>query len=107
MSTEAKVLLTSCPDPATADRIARALVEERLAACVTRLPGARSTYRWQGKIEDAEEVLCVIKTTADRVAALLARLPALHPYEVPEALVIDVSAGLAPYLGWLASEVAR
>jgi periplasmic divalent cation tolerance protein len=98
------VALTSCPSEEVARRISRALVEERLAACVTILPTGRSTYRWQGAIEEADELLCVIKTTADRIEALRERLPALHPYEVPELIVLDVAGGLPAYLAWLKRE---
>ncbi len=102
------LVLTSCPAP-TAERdvaaeLARALVEERLAACVSVLAGVRSTYRWQGQLCTEGEVLCLIKTTAGRRDALLARLAALHPYEVPEGLVLPVEDGLRPYLAWLAAE---
>lgn len=92
----------ACPDRATADRIARTLVDERLAACVTALPGATSTYRWQGQVEQADEVLLLIKTTTGRYPALQARLPALHPYELPELVAVEAAAGLPDYLHWLA-----
>lgn len=94
----------TCPDTASADRIARVLVAERLAACVNRLPGVQSTYRWQGAIEQADEVLLLIKTTADRLDALTARLRALHPYELPEFIAVEVHAGLPAYLEWVATE---
>jgi periplasmic divalent cation tolerance protein len=96
--------MTSCPDAEVAQRIARALVEERLAACVTQLPGARSTYWWRGAIEEAQEVVCLVKTTRDRLDALRARLVSLHPYEVPELVVLDVTDGLPAYLAWVARE---
>lgn len=94
----------TCPDDASAARLAEALVEERLAACVSRLPGLRSTYRWQGAIEQADEVLLLIKTTADRMDALVARVRALHPYELPELVAVEAHAGLAPYLQWVAEQ---
>lgn len=94
----------SCPDGDTAGRIARALVEERLAACVQAISGVTSTYRWKGDIRSDPEVVLLIKTTRDRLDALKARLPALHPYEMPELLVVDVSGGLQPYLDWLVAE---
>jgi periplasmic divalent cation tolerance protein len=97
---------STCPDAACADRIARILVTERLAACVNRLPGVQSTYRWQGAIEQADEVLLLIKTTADRLDAMTARLRELHPYELPELLAVEVSAGLPAYLDWVAAETA-
>lgn len=94
----------SCPDTASADAIAAALVEERLAACVTALPGARSTYRWQGRVEQAQEVLLMIKTARERLDALTARIRALHPYELPEVVAVEATGGLAPYLQWVAEQ---
>lgn len=94
----------TCPDGATAGAIADALVDGRLAACVTTLPGARSTYRWQGRIERAEEHLLLIKTTRGRLDALAARVRALHPYELPEVLAVESAGGLAPYLHWVAEQ---
>ncbi|KAB8198285.1 divalent cation tolerance protein CutA [Lysobacter maris] len=94
----------SCPDDASAERLAQALVEERLAACVSRLPGVRSTYRWQDAIEQADEVLLLIKTTAERMDALSERVRALHPYELPELVAVEVRTGLAPYLQWVAGQ---
>lgn len=94
----------SCPDAASADAIAAALVDERLAACVTALPGARSTYRWQGCIEQAQEVLLLIKTARERLDALTARIRALHPYELPEVIAVEAAGGLAPYLQWVAEQ---
>jgi periplasmic divalent cation tolerance protein len=101
-----RVALSTAPDADTAARIARALVEERLAACVNLVPAVRSIYRWQGRIEDEAEVLLVIKTRSERVEALAERLRALHPYELPELVALPVTAGLAPYLDWVAAEAA-
>ena len=100
----ALLCLSTCPDTATARRIADALVDARLAACVSVLPGLQSTYRWQGTVERAEEVLLLIKTTRDALPALQARLPGLHPYELPELLAVE-AAGLPAYLDWIAREV--
>jgi periplasmic divalent cation tolerance protein len=102
---DALIALCTCPDAAVADRIARTLVEERLAACVNRLPGVESTYRWNGAVSVDEEVLLVIKTSRARYAALEARLVALHPYEVPELIAVPIGAGHAPYLAWIAREI--
>jgi periplasmic divalent cation tolerance protein len=96
----------TCPDADSAAVIARALVAERLAACVNRLPGVHSTYRWQGEVEEAGEVLLLIKTTADRLEALTSRVKALHPYELPELIAVEVRAGLPDYLAWVAAESA-
>lgn len=98
------VALCACPDAATATRIADALVGERLAACVSVLPGMRSTYRWQGAVERADEVLLLIKTAAERVPALSARIVALHPYELPEVVAVEAAAGLPAYLDWVAAQ---
>jgi periplasmic divalent cation tolerance protein len=98
--------LSTCPDPATAQEIAGALVDESLAACVNQLPGVRSTYRWQGAVHTDEEVLLVIKTTAGRFEALKARLLALHPYELPELVALSVTDGHAPYLDWVRAHAA-
>ena len=97
---------STCPDAASADLIARTLVSERLAACVNRLPGVHSTYRWHGHVEQADEVLLLIKTTADRLDAMTARLRNLHPYELPEVIAVEVRAGLPAYLDWVSAETA-
>lgn len=99
-----RLVLSTCPDPASAERIATVLVEERLAACVSLLPGARSVYRWQGAVEQSDEVQLLIKTAADRLDALVARLHSLHPYELPEIVAVDITGGLAPYLAWIIDE---
>ena len=99
--------LSTCPDTESAVRIARTLVEERLAACVNRLPGVASTYRWQGKIHEDAEVLLLIKTTRARFDALRARLLELHPYEVPELIALDIADGSAAYLAWLSAGTTR
>lgn len=96
-----RLLLSACPDAASADRIATALVEEQLAACVTALPGARSVYRWQGAVEHADECVLLIKARAADYPALEQRLLALHPYDVPELLALPVLAGNPAYLAWL------
>lgn len=98
--------LSTCPDAETAARIAHALVEERLVACVNQLSGVQSTYRWQGRVVEEPEVLLVIKTTRERFDALRERLVALHPYEVPELVALDITDGFGPYLDWIAGETA-
>jgi periplasmic divalent cation tolerance protein len=103
---EIRVVLVTAPDRDAAGRIARALVEERLAACVNAVPGVRSTYRWQGAVQEDDEVLLVIKTRADRVAALADRVRALHPYDLPEVLALPAAGGSADYLGWVAREAS-
>ena len=98
------LILSTCPDADTAQRLARILVEERLAACVSLLPGGVSTYRWQGRVEQATEVQLLAKTPADRRGALMARLAELHPYELPEILAVETAAGLPAYLDWVTAE---
>jgi periplasmic divalent cation tolerance protein len=82
-------------------RIARCLVEERLAACVNQLPGVRSTYRWQGKVEESGEELLLIKTTKKLFTAIEQRICELHSYAVPEVIAAPIIAGSKPYLQWL------
>jgi periplasmic divalent cation tolerance protein len=101
---EVAVVLATAPEEA-AGRIARALVDERLAACVNVVPGVRSVYRWEGATEEAIECLLVIKTRRERWADLEARLRALHPYAVPEILSLATTAGLPDYLEWVGESV--
>jgi periplasmic divalent cation tolerance protein len=98
------IVLTTAPAGEGAETLARALVEERLAACVTRLAGARSLYRWRDAIEASDEVQLVVKTTANLSARAVDRLRAIHPYDVPEVLVLPVTGGSAPYLDWVRLE---
>lgn len=103
MPSDVLVALSTLP-PADADRIATALVEERLAACVNLVGPVRSVYRWQGAVQRDDEILAVIKTTSARLGALGERLRELHPYEVPELVALPVSAGLPAYLTWVRGE---
>jgi periplasmic divalent cation tolerance protein len=96
------LVLVTVPDADTGARIGRALVEERLAACVNVLPGVRSLYTWQGKLCDEAEALCVVKTRRALYAPLRERVAALHPYEVPEIVGVPLAEGNAPYLTWIA-----
>lgn len=100
---DALLVLSTCGSEEEAARIARALVETRLAACVNIVPSIRSVYRWRDMIEDAAESLLIIKTNQSRFPALQAELARLHSYEVPEILAVPVAAGAEAYLGWLAS----
>lgn len=102
--TDALVVLVTVPTHERAAEMARALVEERLAACGNVVPGLRSIYRWEGKVEDEPEALLLLKTTRARFDALRERVLALHPYEVPEVVAVPVEAGSAPYLAWIAGE---
>jgi periplasmic divalent cation tolerance protein len=98
------LVLTNCPDRATADALAASLVELRLAACVNVLAPCHSVYRWQGKVESAKEVPLLIKTTTERYAALETEIRARHPYELPEIVAISVDKGLPAYLQWVSDE---
>lgn len=98
------VALTTLGNPAQARQLVRKLVDERVIACGTVLPGATSVYRWQGKVAEEAEVVVLLKTTKARWDALQAAVEAQHPYEVPELLALPVVAGLERYLDWVASE---
>lgn len=102
--TQALLVIANCPDEACANRIALAVVEAGLAACVNLLPRVQSVYRWQGSIESASEVPLLIKTTAGRYAELEAAIRELHPYDVPEIIALPIAQGLPAYLDWLAAE---
>ncbi|WP_242345783.1 divalent-cation tolerance protein CutA [Anaeromyxobacter terrae] len=99
---DALVVLVTTPSAEKAAEIARALVEERLAACGNVVPAVRSIYRWEGKVQDDAEALLLLKTTRARFEALRERVLALHPYDVPEVIALSVEAGSAPYLAWIA-----
>ncbi len=96
------VVLTTFPMDRECDSFAKTLVEERLAACVNVLSPMTSIYRWQGAVERAEERQIVIKTTRDRLVDLEARVKSLHPYDVPEFVVLPITSGSPDYLSWLA-----
>ena len=98
------LVITNAPDADTADRIATTLVDRKLAACVNVGAPMRSVYRWQGAVEQATELPMWIKTTAARRDALIAALTELHPYDVPEVLVVPVQDGLPAYLDWIREE---
>jgi periplasmic divalent cation tolerance protein len=96
---------TTVDSRASADRIARTLVEERLAACAQVVGPVHSTYWWQGRVESADEWYCHLKTTLARLPELQARLRALHPYDVPELIALPIAAGLPAYLAWIEESV--
>ncbi|KFE67097.1 divalent-cation tolerance protein CutA [Hyalangium minutum] len=103
--TDAIVVLVTAPSADKAAELARALVEEQLAACGNVLPGLRSIYRWEGKVHDEPEALLILKTRAPLFEALRERVVALHPYQVPEVLRLDVAGGHLPYLEWIEASV--
>jgi periplasmic divalent cation tolerance protein len=98
-------VVTTTAQKDDAEKIATALVEKRLAACVQIVGPVQSTYRWQGKIERAEEWQCLIKSRQDLFSELEQVIKALHPYEVPEIIALTVTAGSADYLQWLEDEL--
>jgi len=101
MADEILLALSTFPEIETARRIARQLVTENLAACANIVPAVESIYRWQDKIENAQETLVCFKTTAARYAAFQDRLKSLHPYEVPEIICLRIADGLPEYLRWV------
>lgn len=104
--TDVVMVWTTVPVGEAGEAIARALVDERLAACVSIHGPMTSVYRWQGRVTAGDERQLIIKTTDGRVPALRARLAALHPYELPELLVLRVMDGSSTYLDWVRQEVA-
>ena len=105
MSEQAIIAFSTCPDEAAAQRISAALVAERLAACVNRVSGVRSCYVWDGALQDEGEVLLMIKSTESQVPRLERRLKELHPYELPEFVVVRVAGGNEQYLEWIRGNV--
>jgi len=99
--TDKIVVITTCAGEEESDRIARTLVELRVAACVSVIPGVRSHYRWQGTVESAQEFMLLAKTTRDKFEEFRAALEKLHSYEVPEILALPVVDGAPNYLSWL------
>jgi periplasmic divalent cation tolerance protein len=103
--TDKIVVLSTCASEEEAEKLARVLVEGRLAACVTMLPGARSIYRWQGATESATEWMLVIKSSREMFPKVRAALEQAHSYEVPEVLVLPVVDGAPSYLNWLGEQL--
>jgi periplasmic divalent cation tolerance protein len=103
--TDKIVVFSACDSEEQAGKIARALVEQRLAACVNIVPGARSVYRWKGEIEDAAEWMLIIKSRRDLMDKLRAMIGNLHTYEVPELVAVPVVDGSESYLAWLDREL--
>ena len=105
--TDSIVIFVTAGSEAEAEKIARALVEEQLAACVNILSPIRSIYRWQGQVADDREWLLLIKTRAERFAAVESRVKALHSYQVPEVIALPIVAGAEGYLRWLRESVSE
>ncbi len=95
------LVLSTCPDPDSAKAIAHTLVEGKLAACVNIVPGLRSIYTWQGKVESADEQLLLIKTRADHYSRVEAAIHKHHPYELPEVVSVPIETGSPDYLAWI------
>jgi periplasmic divalent cation tolerance protein len=103
--TDKIVVLSTCANEADACRVARALVEARVAACVNVMPGLQSFYHWQGALETSNEVLLLIKTSRDLFAQLKLELEKIHPYEVPEILALPIVEGADNYLNWMSANL--
>jgi periplasmic divalent cation tolerance protein len=101
MTSDYIVVFVTCADESVARNLAAAVLEPRLAACVNILPGVRSLYRWNGEIQDDAEVMCIMKTRADRFEDLRRAIAEAHPYEVPEIIALPIAAGHKPYLDWI------
>ena len=104
--TEMLLVLSTFPSEDEAARVVRSLVEERLVACGNLLPGARSLYRWEGRVADEREVVALLKTRKQDWPALMSRLHELHPYDVPECIALRLAAGAPRYLAWLEEALA-
>ena len=104
--TDAFVVFSTFASEADAARVARVLIEERLIACANLLPGARSLYRWEGKVEDKQETVVLMKTRKQDWVALMSRLHDLHPYDTPECIAIRIAAGAPRYMAWLDEALA-
>ena len=104
--TEGRVVLVTAPDAAVAESLVRRLVQEGVVACGNIVPGITSIYRWKDAVEHEQESLIVFKTTVGGARRLLERVPELHPYEVPEVLVLPVEDGHPPYLAWVSDTVS-
>jgi periplasmic divalent cation tolerance protein len=102
--TDAMLVLTTLPNSDAAAELAKKVVGEKLAACANIMPAVRSIYRWQGKVQDENEVLVLLKTRQARFGSLKDRILELHPYDVPEVIAIPVEQGHGAYLDWIASE---
>ena len=99
--TEARIILSTIDTAAGGEAIARDLVGSHLASCVNIIPGLRSIYRWQGEIHNDKELLLIIKTNSDKTDSVIERILELHPYDLPEAVVLEIESGYPPYLEWI------
>jgi periplasmic divalent cation tolerance protein len=105
--TDKRIVLTTAGSRSEAQKIARTLVERKLAACVNVVGPVESVYRWKGAVETAEEFLCIVKTTAAATDKVKAAIEELHSYELPECVVLPIEDGSSNYLAWIAENVER
>ena len=103
--TDAVLVFCACENQSEARRIARALVDERLAACANIIGGVQSIFRWEGKVSEAEEVQLLLKTASDRYPALERRIAELHSYDTPEIIAVPIAAGSEKYLTWVREQM--
>lgn len=101
--TSTRLVLTTAGSAEEADKIAHALVERSLAACVNIVPQTESVYRWKGKVETSREFFLLVKTTAEHVAKVFEAIQSMHSYELPECIALEITAGSEPYLEWIAA----
>ena len=101
------LVITNCPDEESANAVALAVIEARLAACVNILPRVQSVYRWQGKVESTSEIPLFFKSSAASYPALETKIQELHPYDLPEIIALPLSHGLPAYLNWVAAETIQ
>jgi periplasmic divalent cation tolerance protein len=101
---DAIIIFSTCPDKNSAEKIAKELVENELAACVNMIEGLTSIYRWQGQICRDQELLLIIKTTSSKLNELETKIKALHPYQLPEIIALPINMGSKEYLNWLKSQ---
>ncbi len=102
-----RLVLSTCPDRQNAEAIAAGIVKDGLAACVSIIPGLRSVYMWQGKVENSDEYLLLIKTHAHCYNRLETVIRRCHPYELPEIVSVPIETGLAEYLAWIDASVTK
>lgn len=107
MNTGMRLVLSTFSDEESAASVIRALLDERLIACGSILPGVRSIYRWKEEMEDSREVQVVLKTSPEAVSRCMARLASLHPYEVPEIIELEPASVSGPYAAWVRDSLSR
>jgi periplasmic divalent cation tolerance protein len=99
------IIISTVADQATAELIARRVLQQRLAACINIIPGVTSIYRWQGEIEKSSELILLIKSRADHIDAITETIRSLHPYQLPEIIALPLTAGLPAYFDWIDNQL--